>query len=773
MLTVVPEAIAGDWPAARVEPSFAAAMVLGKPLAITVENVAVLRELTNTIDETTLGHDVREQATAFIERMRQSIYACVHHGADALNRVTWRPSGLLALLRGDPSSSLVQWFELAVQREFQAGWSEAETDAALELLEGREPSTLLLPRASQAAAERALIAERATTSCRRAALDRLILLSQDPAADASRSVRTWGLQSCDIREPSPVRGELGVFAKRWEHGRRGPASPSISQEHGEWLRRAPLQLRGDVAVAVLSRGYGVETIASLFNGSDLLVVEAPLLAAFAKSSSVALALRLVELATRRTISGVLDGLRGEPVRAAHCEYACGTSTVVLARLLKLTEEADPMIRLRATRCLVALHSAHAHARLCDLAIDVDPPCRWVALLGLRLLEQQIADCGALRATYASRSPAEQRRILQTIATLTTSDEDRSWVRERLRELGRSEEEIRALFGHDEIVLRGRGDDTHFAGRDIGIVAMQAIGGSSRPVPEPTSQPPLPGWGDEHTGQYVVRPTPSAAAPLLTANAYFTVIAPGTVMPAEAFLVEVFLHSKGDRVQLAEWSSIAKGKRFSVGPRALELGTDIDVTVECPDIVSENATATMHWDGELGVVQFACTAPVDPTAVTLRGVVSFRVAKVVIARTHFVVALGPISQPREEVATEHHMIRSAFASYATADRERVLARIQGIQKIAPFIEVFLDVISLRSGDDWAEVIRTEIKTRDVLLLFWSRAASASKYVETEWRTALEEHGLRGIDPVPLESATDVPPPAELAALHFHDWTLAIR
>ena len=32
---------------------------------------------------------------------------------------------------------------------------------------------------------------------------------------------------------------------------------------------------------------------------------------------------------------------------------------------------------------------------------------------------------------------------------------------------------------------------------------------------------------------------------------------------------------------------------------------------------------------------------------------------------------------------------------------------------------------------------------------------------------------GIDPVPLEPPQSVPPPSELAGLHFNEWTLAYR
>ena len=71
--------------------------------------------------------------------------------------------------------------------------------------------------------------------------------------------------------------------------------------------------------------------------------------------------------------------------------------------------------------------------------------------------------------------------------------------------------------------------------------------------------------------------------------------------------------------------------------------------------------------------------------------------------------------------------------------------------------------LRSGDHWQERLRAEILRRDVLYLFWSEAASKLTWVEWEWRCALQERGIDFIDPVPLVSPQEVPPPPELAGL----------
>jgi hypothetical protein len=144
---------------------------------------------------------------------------------------------------------------------------------------------------------------------------------------------------------------------------------------------------------------------------------------------------------------------------------------------------------------------------------------------------------------------------------------------------------------------------------------------------------------------------------------------------------------------------------------------------------------------------------------------------IIARIAFVLHLG--SKHKKVVATDAHVnrLRSAFASYASDDRDAVLGRIQGMLKAMPSLDVFVDVASLRSGDHWQDRLRSEILSRDVLYLFWSKAASASRWVDKEWRCGYSERGIKFIDPVPLVSPKIVPPPKELAKLHFNDWVLA--
>ncbi|MBN2000490.1 toll/interleukin-1 receptor domain-containing protein [candidate division KSB1 bacterium] len=114
------------------------------------------------------------------------------------------------------------------------------------------------------------------------------------------------------------------------------------------------------------------------------------------------------------------------------------------------------------------------------------------------------------------------------------------------------------------------------------------------------------------------------------------------------------------------------------------------------------------------------------------------------------------------------IKKAFASYSSKDREKVIQRVQGI--FAAGVEVYLDIVNLRSGEKWAAEIRRNIIASDVFYLFWSSHARDSAYVREEWQCALETKGLDFINPLPLEDPNIVPPPKELSSLHFNSFYL---
>jgi hypothetical protein len=119
------------------------------------------------------------------------------------------------------------------------------------------------------------------------------------------------------------------------------------------------------------------------------------------------------------------------------------------------------------------------------------------------------------------------------------------------------------------------------------------------------------------------------------------------------------------------------------------------------------------------------------------------------------------------------VTEAFLSYSSKDRTQVLTFAQGLSRARPDLKLFLDVKSLRSGQDWQERLAAKIDDCQVLYLCWSRAARESAVVDFEWRHAFNTKGPEGIEPVPLEPPQLCAPPKELNNMHFNDLYMMLR
>jgi hypothetical protein len=94
-----------------------------------------------------------------------------------------------------------------------------------------------------------------------------------------------------------------------------------------------------------------------------------------------------------------------------------------------------------------------------------------------------------------------------------------------------------------------------------------------------------------------------------------------------------------------------------------------------------------------------------------------------------------------------------------------------------IEYFQDLLSLEPGVRWERELYRHIDRSDLFLLFWSTAARESEWVRKEILYALQrkqsdDFAPPEIVPVPIEGPPPVPPPEELAHLHFNDSLLYV-
>lgn len=257
-----------------------------------------------------------------------------------------------------------------------------------------------------------------------------------------------------------------------------------------------------------------------------------------------------------------------------------------------------------------------------------------------------------------------------------------------------------------------------------------------------------------------------------------VYAQPVVAPDKPFVLEMFAflsEHRDDAVQRARRGGLNE-ELGSEGLIRASLDSLLTARLEFlnPGWVVDPPQKEFVWTGYVTNVQFVVTPPGSASPGVYVGRITMFADGLETGSVSFQIRVGKSVVPEtaaEELGSTVRVINSAFASYSSKDRPQVFTRVQGIQ--AAGVEVFLDLVTLRSGDDWESQLKDKIRSSDVLFLFWSKWARESVEVEREWRLALDEKGLSFIKPVPLQSPDVAPPPVELQSLHFNNLYLHLE
>lgn len=251
---------------------------------------------------------------------------------------------------------------------------------------------------------------------------------------------------------------------------------------------------------------------------------------------------------------------------------------------------------------------------------------------------------------------------------------------------------------------------------------------------------------------------------------FRATAPKKLEPGEYFPVKIMMYREDDHERADRESALVadETKSDSSSVFQAEVGQEFRIVLQSPDIPLDGESQTLVWNGKFAAATFEAFLPGDYSGKQLR--LRGRVYSGDAVLTDLKLILQ-VNAPAEQVAVcEKVKLTTAFLSYASADRERVVARIQGIQAARPDMDLFFDVESLRCGEIWETRLYREIASRDLFYLFWSRNAAASRWVAKELEYAVSKKTLDFIEPIPLESPETCPPPRSLNVKHFNDWTL---
>ncbi len=254
-----------------------------------------------------------------------------------------------------------------------------------------------------------------------------------------------------------------------------------------------------------------------------------------------------------------------------------------------------------------------------------------------------------------------------------------------------------------------------------------------------------------------------------AEVFLGVSSPEVVPAGSEFVVRFAAYAYGFRQQVMR----AFAQEAPDSAQLLDLktcqwkkGTKVGVRLSARHLRVSNDYQQFTWNGKWEILHFDVQVP--PGCEATQAVLKFDVyafgLPLATLRPEIGIARAEAPAASWQQTLEARVPRTAFASYATKDRSHVMSRVRSLQ-VYTGVDVFVDCLSIKPGEQWKQKIAAEIQARDIFWLFWSRHAMQSEWVDWEWRTALRKKTLRAIQPHPLEPADVAPAPAELAELQF--------
>lgn len=270
------------------------------------------------------------------------------------------------------------------------------------------------------------------------------------------------------------------------------------------------------------------------------------------------------------------------------------------------------------------------------------------------------------------------------------------------------------------------------------------------------------------------PAPDAAAPAPRLDGVqFTVVAEKNARPEDARVVEIAMYAPEDKQSvLQEIQAEFDEPTLQKSSHLLEAqrNTCVAVVLSARGVEIQDDRVEYRWTGKPLRFSFGYNIPQDFQGHQILFKASVYFDGVIATTLLFTVN---VDRPDADVRYDRSDVRSAFLSYSREDIGAVTYILQTLKKIRPDLDIFFDIETLRSGENWAERLYSEIRKRDKLFLCWSRSAARSEWVNREWRCMAEAKGLDAIEPFPLESPDVCPVPEGLEGLHFDDVEVLIR
>jgi|GEM_PF-5652558 len=253
----------------------------------------------------------------------------------------------------------------------------------------------------------------------------------------------------------------------------------------------------------------------------------------------------------------------------------------------------------------------------------------------------------------------------------------------------------------------------------------------------------------------------------------TVFAPPQATAGDAVLIQVFVHRPEQADQAAraaiEFDDEARRRGVTSLGTQIARGSMLTFELSLKGAAIDEPVQQLTWKGITDSVQFGVEIPPELANRSLIGTVMVSQDSVPIGTIRFKLKVAGGQDGAPSLTTQPvgnaQRFRRAFVSYASGDRAEVLRRVQMLNAVG--IQFFQDVMDLDPGQRWEQALYRHIDESDVMFLFWSSRAKESPWVARECQYAREQKGEDFIRPVIIEGPPIIPPPPELAHLHFND------
>lgn len=279
------------------------------------------------------------------------------------------------------------------------------------------------------------------------------------------------------------------------------------------------------------------------------------------------------------------------------------------------------------------------------------------------------------------------------------------------------------------------------------------------------KPEAPGRGHAYDDEDR-RASSSSVEPVQFTAYYPREMRPDDWQPLQAY---VFRESAADQVAadaekqlgiLDSFRRILENARRNIGE-----GETITATPWLPGFQFNPPTVSVGFYEDWHRFEFKLRAKDAPLNIAANGFLTFTAGGVIVADIPLSIFVTPAVAPAPPQPTDPRpLYDTVFASYSHKDTI-VVEKVEAAAK-AFGMTYLRDVVTLRSGEDWNEGLKTMIDQSTIFQMFWSVHYSQSPHCRAEWEYAvsLGRESQRFIRPVYwLQPMPD--PPAPIQHLHF--------